>query len=175
MPSILIIDESEAVRTALEIALSLHGHRVVAVSEPEDGLRAIAVHDPAVVILRSAHAGDKAPGETLTAFYRAIRASLRALAFIVLTDSGDYVIAELARDEAVEWVRTPWNNEQLLYAIELLIKRVASSRHETHEPSDAEIEQAVLRSRGGISRAARYLGISSDDLIQRMRRLRLIN
>src|SRR5687767_5091759 len=42
MASILIIDDNDAVRTALEVLLSLQGHRVLAASLPDEGLRLLA-------------------------------------------------------------------------------------------------------------------------------------
>ena len=40
--TILVIDDSEAVRTAFEVLLSLHGARVLGAATPQEGLAALA-------------------------------------------------------------------------------------------------------------------------------------
>ena len=45
MPTILIIDDNDAVQTALDVLLSLQGHRVVTASTPAEGLRTVASVD----------------------------------------------------------------------------------------------------------------------------------
>ena len=62
--SILVIDDSEAVRTAFEVLLSLHGARVVSAASPAAGLAALARDSVDLVIQdmnfrREATSGDR--------------------------------------------------------------------------------------------------------------------
>jgi DNA-binding NtrC family response regulator len=64
MPTVLIIDEREAVRTALEILLSLNGHDAICTSGPEDGLRAIATEAVDLVVLQAERSDEHLACET---------------------------------------------------------------------------------------------------------------
>lgn len=175
MSTVLIIEEREAVRTALEILLSLNGHRVIAASGPEQGLRSVAAEQVDLVILQAEPADDDIPGETSIALMRAIRTSRPSVPFVVLTAPDKRAVAELLSAEGIEHITLPWNNEHLLRTIRFLLDQPRSAAHGGAEPSESDIQQALLRTRGALSRAARQLGMSKDALAQRLRKLRLMS
>jgi transcriptional regulator of acetoin/glycerol metabolism len=76
--------------------------------------------------------------------------------------------------DAVELVTTAWNDRQLLHTVKFLLEQ-NSTAPGCAEPSDADIEQALLRARGTLAKAARQLGMSKETLIRRMHRLRMMN
>ena len=50
MPTVLIIDDNDAVRTALDVLLSLQGHRVISAGSPAEGMRALVSHEIDLVL-----------------------------------------------------------------------------------------------------------------------------
>jgi len=159
-------------RVAVEISLSLAGYRVVTAGNAEEGLCAIAASAPELVVVQAEWPDDEAKGETVVALLRAIRAGHRTLAFLLLA-SADYKMSEeLIEDGAVGHVCVPWNEGRLRSSVAYLIGRRNLSAHET-EPTELEIERALMQARGVLSKAARHLGIAPEALYQRMRKLRL--
>jgi len=84
MPTILIIDDNDAVRTALDVLLSLQGHRVIAASTPADGLRAVA-GGVDLVIQDMNFRKEATSGEEGIALFHALRMQQPSLAIILLT------------------------------------------------------------------------------------------
>ncbi|MFD4210650.1 response regulator, partial [Micromonospora tulbaghiae] len=51
MPFLLLIEDDDAIRTALELSLSRQGHRVATAATGEDGLELLREQRPDLVVL----------------------------------------------------------------------------------------------------------------------------
>ncbi|WP_240555890.1 response regulator, partial [Streptomyces albus] len=51
MPFLLLIEDDDAVRTALEMGLTRQGHRVVTAASGEDGLKLLREQRPDLIVL----------------------------------------------------------------------------------------------------------------------------
>jgi CheY-like chemotaxis protein len=71
--SILIIDDNDAVRTALEVLLALQGHRVLAASSPDEGLRTLAKEQIDLVLQDMNFRKEATSGEEGVALFHATR------------------------------------------------------------------------------------------------------
>jgi len=72
--TVLVIDDSEAVCTAFEVLLSLHGARVLAAATPEEGLAALARAGVDLVIQDMNFRREATSGEEGIALFHEIRA-----------------------------------------------------------------------------------------------------
>src|SRR5688500_1531637 len=85
MSSLLIIDDNDAVRTALEVLLSMEGHRVLAASSPDEGLRLLNREAVDLVIQDMNFRKEATSGEEGVELFRAIREKHPTLPIILLT------------------------------------------------------------------------------------------
>src|SRR5579862_3089489 len=128
--TILVIDDSEAVRTAFEVLLSLHGARVLGAGSPGAGLELLAGERIDLVIqdmnfLRQATSGAEGIG-----LFRAIRAARPAIPIVLLTAWTHLETAvELVRAGASDYVAKPWDDARLLTSVRNLLD-LASARAE---------------------------------------------
>jgi DNA-binding NtrC family response regulator len=120
--SILVIDDSEAVRTAFDVLLSLHGARVLTADSPGAGLAALAREPVDLVIQDMNFRRELTSGEEGVALFREIRARLPQLPVILLTAWTHLEMAvELVRAGASDYVAKPWDDTRLLTSVRNLL------------------------------------------------------
>ena len=131
--TILVIDDSEAVRTAFEVLLSLHGARVLGAGTPGAGL-ALLEHEPVDLVIQDMNFHREATsGAEGIALFRAIRARLPQLPIILLTAWTHLETAvELVREGAADYVAKPWDDARLLTSVRNLLD-LRSARIEADE------------------------------------------
>jgi DNA-binding NtrC family response regulator len=121
MPTILIIDDNDAVRTALDVLLSLQGHRVVTATTPAEGLRAAATVD--LVIQDMNFRKEATSGEEGIALFHAIRTQHPLLPIILLTAWTSLETAvELVKAGAADYLAKPWDDARLLTTVRNLLE-----------------------------------------------------
>jgi DNA-binding NtrC family response regulator len=131
--SILIIDDSEAVRTAFEVLLSLHGAQVVSAASPAAGLAALARDSVDLVIQDMNFRREATSGTEGVALFHDIRASYPQLPIILLTAWTHLETAvELVRAGAADYVAKPWDDARLLTSVRNLLD-LRSARAEAEE------------------------------------------
>jgi DNA-binding NtrC family response regulator len=117
---ILVIDDSEAVRTAFEVLLTLHGARVVGADSPQAGLAQLAGAD--LVIQDMNFRREATSGAEGVALYHEIRARRPQLPVILLTAWTHLETAvELVRAGASDYVAKPWDDTRLLTSVRNLL------------------------------------------------------
>jgi len=147
--TIAVIDDSEAVRTAFEMLLALHGARVVSAATPAEGLALLAREGADLVIQDMNFHREATSGAEGIALFRAIRDRHPDLPIILLTAWTHLETAvELVRAGAADYVAKPWDDARLLISVRNLLD-LASAR--------AEAEALRLRQREArASLAARF-------------------
>jgi DNA-binding NtrC family response regulator len=129
MRTVLVIDDSAAVVTALELLFRLHDIRSVGASTPEEGLRKLARERIDLVIADMNFSADTTSGEEGVALFRAIRAEYPDLPVILLTAWTHLEAAvQLIKAGAADYVAKPWDNNKLLTTIENLLELAESTR-----------------------------------------------
>jgi len=142
--SILVIDDSEAVRTAFDVLLSLHGARVLAADTPAAGLAALDREPVDLVIQDMNFRREATSGEEGIALFREIRGRFSQLPIILLTAWTHLETAvELVRAGAADYVGKPWDDARLLTSVRNLL-----------DLRSARAEAEALRTRGRAARAA---------------------
>ena len=123
MASILIIDDNDAVRTALEVLLSLQGHRVLAASLPDEGLRLLAKEQVDLVLQDMNFRKEATSGEEGVGLFHAIRERYPTVPIVLLTAWTHLETAvELVKAGAADYVAKPWDDARLLTTIRNLLE-----------------------------------------------------
>jgi DNA-binding NtrC family response regulator len=142
--SILVIDDNEAVRTAFDVLLSLHGARVLGAASPAGGLAALASGSVDLVIQDMNFHREASSGEEGIALFREIRAREPQLPVILLTAWTHLETAvELVKAGASDYIAKPWDDARLLTSVRNLL-----------DLSSARAEAEALRSSRRAARAA---------------------
>jgi len=123
MPTILIIDDNDAVRTALEVLFSLQGHTVLAASSAEEGMRLLA-KDPVDLVLQDMNFRKEATsGEEGVALFHMIRERHPGIPIVLLTAWTHLETAVgLVKAGAADYVAKPWDDARLLTTVRNLLE-----------------------------------------------------
>jgi DNA-binding NtrC family response regulator len=123
MATILVIDDNDAVRTALDVLLSIQGHQVVAGNSPEAALRALASGSFDLVIQDMNFRKEATSGEEGVALFRSIRNRHPAVPIILLTAWTHLETAvELVKAGAADYLAKPWDDARLLTTVRNLLE-----------------------------------------------------
>jgi DNA-binding NtrC family response regulator len=141
--TVLVIDDSEAVRTALDVLLSMHGARVLGADTATSGIDLLSREAVDLVIQDMNFRREATSGEEGIALFRQIRAQHPELPVILLTAWTHLETAvELVKAGASDYVAKPWDNARLLTTVRNLLGRHA-----------ARTENRAIRRRRAAARA----------------------
>jgi DNA-binding NtrC family response regulator len=150
--TILVIDDSDAVRTAFDVLLSLHGARVVGAETPAAGLGVLAREPVDLVIQDMNFRREATSGEEGIALFHTIRAEFADVPVILLTAWTHLETAvELVKAGASDYVAKPWDDARLLTTIRNLLDlgaaraEAAAIRSQRREAREALAERFDLR------------------------------
>jgi DNA-binding NtrC family response regulator len=119
---ILVIDDNEAVRTALDILMSLHGARVLSAASPADGLATLAKEPVDLVIQDMNFRREATSGEEGIQLFREIRQREPEVPIILLTAWTHLETAvELVKAGAADYLSKPWDDIRLLTTVRNLL------------------------------------------------------
>lgn len=123
MSTILIIDDNDAVRTALDILLTLQGHRVIAASAAREGLQALATNAVDLVLQDMNFRKESTSGEEGVALFREIRERHPSVPIVLLTAWTHLETAvELVKAGAADYLAKPWDDARLLTTVRNLLE-----------------------------------------------------
>jgi DNA-binding NtrC family response regulator len=152
--TVLVIDDNEAVGTALDVMLSMHGVRVLTATGPADGL-AVLRREPVDLVLQDMNFRREATrGEEGMALFREIRALHPDVPIILLTAWTHLEMAvELVKAGASDYLAKPWDDARLLTTVRNLLelRRAQSEARAIHQQRrEARAELAERRNLCGI-------------------------
>lgn len=130
---ILVIDDNEAVRTALDVLMSLHGARVIGAASPKEGLARLECEPVDLVIQDMNFRREATSGEEGMALFHEIRRRHEDVPIILLTAWTHLEAAvELVKSGAADYLGKPWDDARLLTTVRNLLDlrraRAESSR-----------------------------------------------
>jgi len=131
MLKVLVADDHEVVRTAIQVLLELHGIAVVTAATPADVLRLLESEDIGCVVQDMNFDQRHTDGEDGVALFHAIRKSDPDMPVILMTAWASLETAvELTRAGAADYVAKPWKDEKLLRSVQTLLRvRELERRH----------------------------------------------
>lgn len=113
--TILVIDDNEAVCTALSLLFELEGCRVLSAFTPEDGLNQLQQEPVQLVIQDMNFTKDTTSGEEGIQLFNAIRQAFPDMPIILLTAWTKLETAiELVRSGAADYLGKPWDDDKLI-------------------------------------------------------------
>jgi DNA-binding NtrC family response regulator len=143
MRTVLIIDDSPAVGTALDVLFSLREIHCVHATSPEQGLALLERTPVDLVVQDMNFTADTTSGEEGVALFRAIRARHPDMPVILLTAWTHLETAvELVKAGAADYLAKPWDDRKLLATVENLLELAET----THAMRAAHREQQRARS-----------------------------
>jgi DNA-binding NtrC family response regulator len=127
--TVLIIDDNEAVRHALELLYSLHDIETVAAGSPEEGLAVLDRREVDLVVQDMNFTADTTSGEEGVQLFRDLRHRDPDLPIILLTAWTHLETAvKLVKAGAADYLSKPWDDEKLVTASKNLLELRASLR-----------------------------------------------
>ena len=119
---ILVTDDNEAVRTALDMLLSLHGARVLQAASPAEALEALE-RQPADILIQDMNFRREATsGEEGVQLFHEVRKRHPEIPIILLTAWTHLETAvELVKSGAADYVAKPWDDARLLTTLRNLL------------------------------------------------------
>ncbi len=189
---ILIIDDNQALRTALRLVLSAHFDDVVTAGDPTLLPALLQAGDVDAVLLDMNFGCGRLDGADGMFWLRRIREAATPPAVVLITAFGDVALAvEAMKAGAHDFVTKPCDNGELIAKLNAAIAANTAARREAASVSRArEIEQrdarlshmtldalkahhireTVAACGGNLSEAARRLGINRQTLYNLLRR-----
>ncbi|MDF3018833.1 MAG: sigma-54-dependent Fis family transcriptional regulator [Steroidobacteraceae bacterium] len=120
--TVLVADDSEAVRTAFQVLLSLHGARVLGASSPAEALAAVRSQEVDLVIQDMNFRREATSGEEGIALFRELRALHPDVPVILLTAWTHLETAvDLVKAGAADYIAKPWDDARLLTTVRNLL------------------------------------------------------
>ena len=121
--TVLVIDDNEAVRTAFDVLLSIHGLRVLTAASPRDGLNRLTADAIDLVIQDMNFRREATSGEEGVTLFREIRARFPEVPIILLTAWTHLETAvDLVKAGAADYIAKPWDDARLLTTVRNLLE-----------------------------------------------------
>jgi DNA-binding NtrC family response regulator len=121
--TVLVADDSEAVRTAFQVLLSLHGARVLGASSPAEALAAVRSQEVDLVIQDMNFRREATSGEEGVALFKELRALHPDVPVILLTAWTHLETAvDLVKAGAADYIAKPWDDARLLTTVRNLLE-----------------------------------------------------
>jgi DNA-binding NtrC family response regulator len=145
---LLVIDDNDAVRTALDVLLTLEGAQVECVSTPREGLERVARGGIDLVIQDMNFQREATSGDEGIALFRALRAVQPDLPVILLTAWTHLETAvELVKAGAADYLAKPWDNARLVPTVRNLLQLHAALAAERERLARVDRSHAELAAR----------------------------
>ena len=143
--TVLVADDSEAVRTAFQVLLSLHGARVLGASSPAEALATVRSQEVDLVIQDMNFRREATSGEEGIALFRELRALHPDVPVILLTAWTHLETAvDLVKAGAADYIAKPWDDARLLTTVRNLLElRAAVEENVTTRARRAEARAAL--------------------------------
>ncbi len=144
-PTVLVIDDNAAVRTALEVLLALHGLGVESAASPDEGLARLELGPVDLVIQDMNFSRDTTSGEEGVQLFRAIREAHPTVPIILLTAWTHLETAvELVKAGAADYLPKPWDDQRLLTTLQNLIALGRASAERAQLAGERRAVRAAL-------------------------------
>ncbi len=147
--TLLVIDDNDAVRTALDVLLTLEGAKVECVATPRAGLERVARGGVDLVIQDMNFQREATSGDEGIVLFRSLRAAQPDLPVVLLTAWTQLETAvELVKEGAADYLAKPWDNARLVTTVRNLLQ--------LHTALAAERERLARVDRSHAELAARF-------------------
>lgn len=120
---VLVVDDSAAVRTALEVLFDLHGLETLVARNPEEALDLVSREDVGVVVQDMNFERDTTSGAEGAELMRAIRRLDPDVPILLMTAFTSLEMAvSLIKEGASDYIAKPWNDDKLAATVKNLLR-----------------------------------------------------
>ncbi len=145
MLKVLIIDDNDAVLTALSILFELRGMEVLTASSPAAAIEHVRTADIGVVVQDMNFTQNTTAGDEGIALFREIRAIEPDLPVVLMTAWTSLATAvQLVKEGAADYIEKPWDDQKLLLTVQNLLRLRASEQENARWRGRAERERREM-------------------------------
>ena len=167
--TILVVDDNQAILTALKICLAGAFRRVLTLESPDGLVATLKKEDVDVVLLDMNFSLGVNTGQDGLFWLRTLKKLYPDTPVVLMTAYADVQLAVKGlKNGAADFVTKPWDNDELIRTL-----RDAVEKSRVVVPLDKMEQQHVHRvveqCRGNMSRAAELLGITRQTLYRKMK------
>lgn len=169
--TIVVVDDNEAILTALKICLAMDFERIVTLSSP-DTLVATLAKEEAVdaVLLDMNFSLGVNSGQDGLFWLRTVKKFYPNTPVILITAYADVQLAVKGlKYGAADFVTKPWDNEKLISTLHDAIDKNRQVMP-LDQVEQEHVQRAVEQCHGNVSRAAEMLGITRQTLYKKLKK-----
>ena len=169
--TILVVDDNEAVLTALKYCLSGTFEKVKTLASPDRLITLLGQEQVDIILLDMNFSLGVNSGQDGLLWLQAIRKHYPEIPVVLITAYADVQLAVRGlKRGASDFVTKPWDNDELVRKLKDVLD--AKQNVVTLDEMEAEyIRRALDRCNGNLSKAAEMLGISRQTLYNKMKKL----
>ena len=169
--TILVIDDNEAILTALKYCLAGTFERVLTITSPERVLKLLEQEEVNIILLDMNFTLGVNNGQDGLVWLQAIRKHHPEIPVVLITAYAEVNLAVRGlKRGAADFITKPWDNDELLRKLKDILD--AADDMATLDELEADhIRRAVDRCHGNLSKAADLLGITRQTLYNKMKKL----
>ena len=169
--TILVIDDNEAILTALRLCLSGTFSRVLTMTSPDTVLRVLTPEEVSLVLLDMNFSLGVNSGQDGLFWLQSIRKHHPELPVVLITAYADVNLAVRGlKSGAADFITKPWDNDELVRKLKDVLD-AAGEVVSLDEVEAEHIRRAIDRCHGNMKLAAEQLGITRQTLYNKMKRL----
>ena len=169
--TILVIDDNEAILTALRYCLSGTFGKVMTLTSPDSVLSLLNQEEVSIILLDMNFTLGVNSGQDGLVWLQAIRKHHPEIPVVLITAYADVQLAVRGlKRGAADFITKPWDNEELVRKLKDVLE--ANEEMVTLDEMEADhIRRAIDRCHGNLSKAADMLGITRQTLYNKMKKL----
>ena len=169
--TILIIDDNEAILTALKYCLAGTFERVMTLTAPDTVIPLLEQEQVNIILLDMNFTLGVNSGQDGLFWLQAIRKHHPEIPVVLITAYADVSLAVRGlKRGAADFITKPWDNDELVRKLKDVLD-AATEVAPLDEVEADHIRRAIDRCHGNLSRAAELLGVTRQTLYNKMKRL----
>jgi DNA-binding NtrC family response regulator len=169
--TILVIDDNEAILTALKYCLAGTFSRIFTLTSPDTVLSLLKQEEVNIILLDMNFTLGVNSGQDGLLWLQAIRKHFPDIPVVLITAYADVSLAVRGlKRGAADFITKPWDNDELVHKL----KDVLDMQNEIVSLDEIEkehIRRTIDRCHGNLTQAAELLGITRQTLYNKMKRL----
>jgi DNA-binding NtrC family response regulator len=169
--TILIVDDNEAILTALRLCLDTTFEHILTLNQPDNLLKVMAQETVDLVLLDMNFTLGVNSGSEGLLWLRTLKKHHPQTPVVLLTAYADIQLAVRGlKSGAADFITKPWDNDELIRKLKDVLDMQAEIV--TLDEAEAEhIRRAIDHCHGNLTKAAELLGITRQTLYNKMKRL----
>ncbi len=169
--TILVIDDNEAILTALRYCLAGTFERVMTLTSPESVVSLMGQEQVDIILLDMNFTLGVNSGQDGLFWLQAIRKHHPEVPVVLITAYADVSLAVRGlKRGAADFVTKPWDNDELVRKLKDVLD--ANDQVATLDEVEADhIRRALDRCHGNLTKAAELLGVTRQTLYNKMKKL----